>query len=82
MRMAITVLSFAAAVGIASCQSARAVAVDAAAMKEAASAVSRVQQARFYGHATSAHYVVKCYAKSSSAHMCAAASIVGDGKLE
>jgi hypothetical protein len=60
MRMAITILSFARAVGIASCQCAIAVAIDAPAMKEAASAASTIQPARFYGHATR-HYVVKCY---------------------
>ena len=60
MRMAITVLSLAGAIGIGSIQSAGAVAVNAAAMKEAASAASTVQQARFCGHATR-HYVVKCY---------------------
>jgi hypothetical protein len=60
MRIAITVLSFAGAIGIASCQSAGAVVVDAAAAKELASAASTVQQARFYGHSTR-HYVVKCY---------------------
>jgi hypothetical protein len=60
MRMAITALSVAGAIGIASCQSAGAVVVDAAAMKEAASAASTVQQARFYGRGTR-HHVVKCY---------------------
>jgi hypothetical protein len=60
MRMAITVLSLAAAIGIVSCQSAGAVAVGAVAIKEVASAVSTVQQARFYGHSTR-RYVVKCY---------------------
>ena len=60
MRMAITILSFVGAVGIASCQSAGAVAINAATMKEAASAASTVQQARFYGYRTR-HYVVKCY---------------------
>ena len=60
MRMAITVLSFVGAVGIASCQSAGAVAINAATMKAAASAASPVQQARFYGYRTR-HYVVKCY---------------------
>jgi hypothetical protein len=44
----------------ASCRSAGAVAFDAAAVKEVASAASTVQQARFYGHSTR-HYVVKCY---------------------
>jgi hypothetical protein len=56
--MAITILSFVGAVGIASCQSAGAVAINAATMK--ASAASTVQQARFYGYRTR-HYVVKCY---------------------
>jgi hypothetical protein len=60
MRMAITVLSLAGAIGIVSSQSAGAVAVNVAAMKEAASAASTVQQARFYGYRTR-HYVVKCY---------------------
>lgn len=60
MRMTIAAMSLAGAIGIASCQSAGAVTVDAAAVKEAASAASTVQQARFYGHATR-HHVVKCY---------------------
>jgi hypothetical protein len=60
MRTALTALSFAGAVAVASCQNAGAVAVDAAAMKEAASAASTIQLARFYGHATR-HSVVKCY---------------------
>jgi hypothetical protein len=60
MRMALTVLSFAGAICIVSCQSAGAVAVNAAAVKETASAASTVQQVRFYGHSTR-HYVVKCY---------------------
>jgi hypothetical protein len=60
MRMATTALSFAGAIGIIGCQSAGAVAIDAAAIKEAASTASTVQQARFYGHATR-HHVVKCY---------------------
>ena len=46
MRMAITILSFAGAVGIASCQSAGAVAINAATMKEAASAASTIQLER------------------------------------
>ncbi len=50
MRMTIAAMSLAGAIGIASCQSAGAVTVDAAAVKEAASAASTVQQARFYGH--------------------------------
>jgi hypothetical protein len=60
MRMAITALSFAGAICVLGCQSAGAVAVDAAAMKEAASAASTVQQAQFYGRRTR-HYVIKCY---------------------
>ena len=42
VRMAITILSFAGAVGVASCQSAGAVAIDAPAVKEAASAASTI----------------------------------------
>jgi hypothetical protein len=80
MRMAITILSFVGAVGIASCQSAGAVAINAATMKEAASAASTVQQARFYGTALGTTSL-NATAKWSSARMCAAASIVGDGKL-
>jgi hypothetical protein len=60
MRMTITALSFAAAIGILGCQSAGAVTVDAAAMKEAARAASTVQQAQFYARATR-HYIIKCY---------------------
>ena len=79
MRMAITVLGFAGAICIVSCQSAGAVAVNAAAMKETASAASTVQQVRFYGHSTR-HYVVKCYRELASARMYVTVSIVGDGK--
>jgi hypothetical protein len=60
MRMAIAALCFAGTIGIIGCQSAGAVAIDAPAMKEAASAASTVHQARFYGYGTR-HYVVKCY---------------------
>ena len=60
MRMAVTALCFAGTIGIIDCQSAGAVAIDAPAMKEAASAASTVHQARFYGYGTR-HYVVKCY---------------------
>jgi hypothetical protein len=43
-----------------SSQSANAVPIAPAAMKEGASATSTVQQAQFYGH-RSRHHVVKCY---------------------
>jgi hypothetical protein len=77
--MAITVLSFAGAIGIASCQSVGAVAIDAAAMKEAASAAWTVQQVRFYGpQGTTSSSAT---ANSPSARMCATVSIVGDGNL-
>jgi hypothetical protein len=58
--MAITALSFPGAICILGCQGAGAVAVDAAAMKEAASAASTVRQAQFYGRRTR-HHVIKCY---------------------
>ncbi len=60
MRLAMTALTFAAVIGIASYQRAGAGPVEATAIKGAASAASTIQQARFYGHATR-HYVVKCY---------------------
>ncbi len=58
--MAITAVGFAGAICVLGCQSAGAVAVDAAAVKEAASAASTVRQAQFYGRRTRYH-VIKCY---------------------
>ena len=60
MRMVITALSFAVATGIIGCQSAGALAINAAAVKEAANAASTVQPAQFRGRVTR-HYVIKCY---------------------
>ena len=79
MRMAITVLSFAGVISIVSCQSAGAVAVNAAAMKETASAASTVQQVRFTGAALGTTSS-SATANSPSARMYATVSIVGDGK--
>ena len=79
MRTTIAAISLAGAIGIAGCQSAGAVAVDAAAIKEAESAASTVQQARFYGHAT-VTTSSSASGNSSSARMFATASIVYDGK--
>ena len=58
MRMAIIVLSLAGVITFFCCQSAGAVAIRAAAIKEAASTASTAQQVRYYRHR---HYIVKCY---------------------
>ena len=80
MRMALTVLSFAGAICIVSCQSAGAVAVNAAAVKETASAASTVQQVRFYGRSTAGTTSSSATANSPSARTYATVSIVGDGQ--
>jgi hypothetical protein len=60
MRIALTALTLASAVCILSVQSAGAVAVDAAALKQPVSTASPVQQVQFYyGHARA--HPVKCY---------------------
>jgi hypothetical protein len=60
MRATSIALTVASAILVVSSQSAGAVPVAAAAMKEVASAASTLQQAQFYGHRTR-HHVVKCY---------------------
>ena len=60
MRRLLVVLSFAAAIGLACSQSARAAPADAAALKEAQVAASPLQQTQ-YSERHTRHGVVKCY---------------------
>ena len=60
MRTAITTLSCAGVISLACWHSAGAVPADAAAVKEAAAAISTVQQARYHRHHTR-HAFTKCY---------------------
>ena len=60
MRIALTALTLASAISVLGFQSADAVAVNAAALKQPASTASLVQQVQFYyGHGR--HHPVKCY---------------------
>ena len=60
MRMAIIALSLVGASFVLCSRNADAVALNATAVKEAASVGSIVQQAHFFGYSTR-HYIIKCY---------------------
>lgn len=60
MRIAVIVPGLAGAISILACQSAGAIPVKPAAVKDSASAASLVQHAR-YRHPHRRHYYVKCY---------------------
>jgi len=60
MRTTFTVLSLAAIIAFICCQSAGAVAINAAAIRQTAAAPSAVQQAQYYERHTRYH-VTKCY---------------------
>ena len=61
MRKTLSAVTLAAAVSVLCFQSAGAVAVDAAVLKQAVSINSSVQQVHFYYGPTRHHHVVKCY---------------------
>lgn len=61
MRIPLTALTLASAVSVLSCQSAGAVVVDPAALKQPASMTSPVRQVQFYYGRTRHRHVVKCY---------------------
>ena len=60
MRKILTAVSFAVGIGFVWCQDAGAFPADPAAMKEAATAASTVQQTQYAGH-FGRHHATKCY---------------------
>ena len=61
MRIALSALTLASAISVVSFQSAGAIAVDAAALKQPTSTASPVEQVQFYYGRTHHHHTVKCY---------------------
>ena len=61
MRIALTALTLASAISVLSFQSADAVAVNAAGLKQPTSTASLVQQVQFYYGRAYHHHPVKCY---------------------